>query len=110
MKILILGAGGVGGYFGARLVQAGVDVTFLVRPARAARIAKDGLRISSTLGDATLAVNVVTQDTLTTGYDLVILTAKAYDLDSAIKAIAPAMSTTSVVLPLLNGKIGRAHV
>ncbi len=103
MKILILGAGGVGGYFGARLVQAGVDVTFLVRPARAARIAKDGLRISSTLGDATLAVNVVTQDTLTTGYDLVILTAKAYDLDSAIKAITPAMSATSVVLPLLNG-------
>lgn len=119
MKILILGAGAVGGYFGGRLVEAGADVTFLVRPARAARMAKDGLRVKSRAGDIARPVQLVTQDALKPGWDLVIFTAKAYDLSSAMDAIAPAVGGGCLVLPLLNGmlhldvldaRFGREHV
>src|SRR3954468_11251658 len=103
MKILVLGAGGVGGYFGGRLVEAGADVTFLVRPKRAELMRREGLRIKSKAGDFKQAVQLVTQDELKPGYDLVILTAKAYDLGSAIDAIAPAVKEGTMVLPWLNG-------
>ena len=103
MKILVLGAGGVGGYFGGRLAQKGADVTFLVRPARAQTIARDGLRITSRFGDWQSQVRCVTQDAVRPDYDLVLFTAKAYDLDSAVEAIAPAVGARAVVLPLLNG-------
>jgi 2-dehydropantoate 2-reductase len=103
MRILILGAGGVGGYFGARLAQGGEDVTFLVRPARREQIARDGLRITSPLGDLTLAAKTAIAGELTGDFDLVILTCKAYDLESSMEAIAPAMRGTCTVLPLLNG-------
>lgn len=103
MKILFLGAGGVGGYFGGRLVEAGVDVSFLVRPARAASLQRDGLRIRSALGDAQLAVRTVTADLLRPEYDLVVLAPKAYDLDDAIEAVAPAIGARASLLPLLNG-------
>lgn len=103
MKLLVLGAGGVGGYFGGRLAQAGVDVTFLVRPARRDQIVGHGLRIRSPLGDATLAVKTVVAEDLAAGYDVVMLTCKAYDLDSAIDAVAPAMRGACSILPLLNG-------
>src|SRR5690349_10132306 len=103
MKILILGAGGVGGYFGGRLVQKGADVTFLVRPKRADAIKRDGLRIKSKFGDAKLDVRCVTQDQVKPGYDLVMFTAKAYDLQSAIDAIAPAVDSKTCVIPFLNG-------
>lgn len=103
MKILILGAGAVGGYFGGRLLEAGADVTFLVRPRRAERLAKEGLRVKSSAGDIARPVQVVTQDGLKPGWDLVIFTAKAYDLGSAIDAISPAVEGECLVLPLLNG-------
>jgi 2-dehydropantoate 2-reductase len=103
MKILVLGAGAVGGYFGGRLVQAGADVTFLVRPKRAELMRKEGLRVKSRTGDIAQKVRLVTQDALKPGYDLAILTAKAYDLDGAIDAIAPAVQGECMVLPLLNG-------
>ncbi len=108
MRILILGAGGTGGYFGGRLAQAGVDVTFLVRPNRAAQLDRDGLVIRSPLGDAAFPVAHVTADALpqlaqARPFDLVILSCKAYDLDSSIDAIAPAVGTTTTVLPILNG-------
>ena len=103
MKILILGAGAVGGYFGGRLAEAGADVTFLVRPARAALMAQHGLRVSSKLGDLNMKVKCVTQDQLTPEYHLAILTAKAYDLTSAIEAVAPGLGESGKVLPLLNG-------
>ena len=103
MKILVLGAGGVGGYFGGRMFQAGADVSFLVRPKRAEALARDGLRISSKFGDARLEVKCVTQDKVKAGYDLAMFTVKAYDLASAIEAIAPAMGSQGCVLPLLNG-------
>lgn len=103
MRILVLGAGGIGGYFGGRLAQAGVDVTFLVRPARRAQIAKDGLVIESPLGDARIPVGTLVAGEAMAGFDLVLFTCKAYDLDSAMDAIAPAMAGGACVLPLLNG-------
>ncbi|MGH8676002.1 MAG: ketopantoate reductase family protein, partial [Burkholderiales bacterium] len=107
MRILVLGAGAVGGYFGGRLVQKSADVTFLVRPARAQALARDGLRISSRFGDWQGEVRCVTQDRLRPEYDVILLTAKAYDLASAVDAIAPAMGGAqdgrALVLPFLNG-------
>ncbi len=107
MRILILGAGGTGGYFGGRLAQAGVDVTFLVRPARRTAGPRwPGHR--SPLGDASFPVQHVTADALPAlaaqkPFDLVILSCKAYDLDSSIDAIAPAVGANTTVLPILNG-------
>lgn len=103
MKILFLGAGGVGGYFGGRLAEAGADVTFLVRPARAEVLRRDGLRIRSPHGDAQLAVKTVTADALAPGYDLIVLAPKAYDFEDAVATVAPAVGAGTCVLPLLNG-------
>ena len=105
MRLLVLGAGGTGGYFGGRLAQAGIDVSFLVRPARAALLRERGLRIRSPLGDADVSAQLLTADTLAEAapFDLVLLSCKAYDLDSAMDAIAPAVHTGARVLPLLNG-------
>src|SRR5690606_33304180 len=99
MRILVLGAGGTGGYFGGRLAQAGVDVTFLVRAPRAVQLDRDGLCIRSPLGDVDLPVAHVTADALPAlsrarPFDLVLLSCKAYDLDSALDAIAPAVGAT----------------
>jgi 2-dehydropantoate 2-reductase len=103
-KLLFVGAGGVGGYFGARLIEAGVDVTFLVRPARAAALAAHGLSVSSPHGDLHLpVVRCVTRDTVGADYDLVLLAPKAYDLDDALEAVAPAVGRSTFVMPLLNG-------
>ncbi len=103
MKILILGAGAIGGYVGGRLHQSGADVTFLVRPARQQAIERDGLVIKSTKGDITQKVKTVLKANEGGPYDIVLLTPKAYDLDSAIEAIAPAVGATTTVVPLLNG-------
>ncbi|CUI41552.1 2-dehydropantoate 2-reductase [Achromobacter kerstersii] len=103
MRLLFLGAGGTGGYFGGRAAQAGADVTFLVREPRAARISEQGLRIQSPLGDVTLHPKVVTQQTLQGHYDVVVLSCKAYDLASAIDAIRPAIGPDTAVLPIMNG-------
>jgi 2-dehydropantoate 2-reductase len=103
MKLLVLGAGGIGGYFGGRLAQAGVDTTFLVRPGRRAQIEANGLVIESPLGNARIAAKTVVAEGLAPGYDLVLFTCKAYDLESAMDAIAPAMAGECAVLPLLNG-------
>jgi 2-dehydropantoate 2-reductase len=119
MKLLVLGAGGIGGYFGGRLAEAGVDVTFLVRPKRREQLERDGLRIRSPLGDAQVRVKTTLASELGAGYDAVLLTCKAYDLDSAIDAIAPAMVGRCAVVPMLNGmahlerldaRFGRANV
>ncbi len=102
-KILVLGAGAIGGYYGARLIQAGADVTFLVREARAEKLAHDGLRVRSEHGDAHLTVNTVTAAQVKPDYDLILLACKAFDLDTAINAIEPALAPEAVVLPFLNG-------
>ncbi|SAI66580.1 oxidoreductase [Bordetella ansorpii] len=103
MRMLVLGAGGTGGYFGGRAAEAGVDVTFLVREARAGKLRRDGLRIKSPLGDATLAPQLAVAGDVGGPYDVVMLSCKAYDLYSAIEAIRPAVGENTVVLPILNG-------
>ncbi len=101
MRILVLGAGAVGGYFGGRLAEAGGDVTFLVRERRTAELAEHGLVIASPCGDAALRVPTITA--ASAPYDLVLLCCKAYDLAGAVAAIAPAVGDRGAVLPLLNG-------
>lgn len=103
MKILVLGAGATGGYFGGRLAAAGVDVTFLVRPARAETLAGQGLKIESPRGALSMPVKTVTADQLKADYDAIILSSKAYDLASSIDAIRPAVGADTVILPLYNG-------
>lgn len=103
MRMLFLGAGGTGGYFGGRAAQAGADVTFLVREPRAALLRAQGLRIKSPRGDATIHPQLATAQAPGGHYDVVVLSCKAYDLDSAIAAIAPAMGPESAVLPIMNG-------
>jgi 2-dehydropantoate 2-reductase len=103
MRLLIVGAGATGGYFGGRLAQAGRDVTFLARPARARQLRAEGLQIVSPHGDATLAPKLVEADALDASYDAVILAVKAYSLDAALKDIAPAIGPKTAILPLLNG-------
>lgn len=105
MRILVLGAGAIGGYFGARLVEGGADVTFLVRPRRRQILAERGLVVKSPAGDVTCKVATVLAEEIRSPYDLVLLTCKAYDLDAAISAVAPAMEPKSAVLPLLNGLV-----
>lgn len=105
MRILVLGAGAVGGYFGGRLAEAGKDVTFLVRGARATLLAERGLAVGSPLGDFRTPVQVATADRVGGPYDVVILTAKHYDLDQAIAAITPGVGPDTAVLPLLNGLV-----
>ncbi|AKC86731.1 2-dehydropantoate 2-reductase [Pseudoxanthomonas suwonensis] len=104
MRLLVLGAGGTGGYFGGRLAQSGADVTFLVRPARAALLRERGLRIRSPLGDADLAVAAVTAAELAAlpPFDLVLLSCKAYDLGSAMDVLG-ATGPDTAILPILNG-------
>ncbi|WP_434660986.1 2-dehydropantoate 2-reductase [Paraburkholderia sp. A3BS-1L] len=109
MRILVVGAGATGGYFGGRLAAAGRDVTFLVRDARAAQLRKDGLVIRSPhAGDLTLRdPQTVTREALespgTQPFDVVLLSCKAYDLDNAIDSFAAAVGPHTVILPLLNG-------
>lgn len=105
MRILVLGAGAVGGYFGGRLTEAERDVTFLVRGPRAAALAEAGLKVESPLGDFQVPVKVAMADRVGGPYDLVLLTAKHYDLDGAIEAIRPAVGPDTAVLPLLNGLV-----
>lgn len=103
MRILVVGAGATGGYFGGRLMQAGRDVTFLVRPARAEKLRKEGLRIVSPFGNADLAPKLVTTGSISAPYDLVLLTVKAYGLEAALDDIAPAVASETMILPVLNG-------
>lgn len=103
MRFLVVGAGATGGYFGGRLAQAGRDVTFLVRPKRAAQLASDGLQIVSPLGDFTVRPKLVTADSLDGIYDAVLLTVKAHALDSALDDLAAAVGSGTMILPVLNG-------
>jgi 2-dehydropantoate 2-reductase len=103
MRILVVGAGATGGYFGGRLAEAGRDVTFLVREGRAAALRADGLRIVSPHGDATIRPQIVTTATLAEAYDVVLLTVKAFALEAALADIAPAVGPETMIFPVLNG-------
>jgi 2-dehydropantoate 2-reductase len=106
MRILVVGAGAIGGYFGGRLLQAGRDVTFLVRPKRAAELAAAGLVIKSPNGDVTLKDPPAVQaDKLAEKFDVVLLSCKAFDLDDAIQSFAPAVGPQTSIIPLLNGML-----
>jgi 2-dehydropantoate 2-reductase len=104
MRILVVGAGAVGGYFGGRLLEAGRDVTFLVRPRRAAELARHGLTIRSPVGDFHRpSPPTVSQEELAEPFDLVLLSCKAFDLEGAITSFAKAVGPATAILPLLNG-------
>jgi 2-dehydropantoate 2-reductase len=104
MRILVVGAGAVGGYFGGRLLEAGRDVTFLVRPRRAEALAKHGLVIRSALGDFhRLSPPIASAEEPNGPYDLVLLSCKAFDLDGAMASFAKAVGPETAILPLLNG-------
>jgi 2-dehydropantoate 2-reductase len=103
MRILVIGAGAVGGYFGGRLADAGRDVTFLVRSRQAEVIRKHGLRIVSPHGNATLQPTLILADEIAGSYDMVILCVKAYSLAEAMNDFAAAVGANTTILPLLNG-------
>jgi 2-dehydropantoate 2-reductase len=120
MRILIVGAGALGGYFGARLLQAGRDVTFLVRPRRAAQLAKTGLAVKSRLGDVNIpSPPVILAENISGPYDLILVGCKAYDLAATMDSFARAVGPNTAILPFLNGmkhfdslaeRFGAAHV
>jgi 2-dehydropantoate 2-reductase len=104
MRYLVVGAGALGGYFGARLLEAGCDVTFLLRPGRAAALEKTGLVVRSRFGDLSLAPPpFVLADTIASPYDVVIVACKAYDLAETMESFAAAVGSATAILPLLNG-------
>ena len=103
MRMLVVGAGSIGGLFGGRLAQAGRDVTFMVRPSRAEQLRKDGLQILSPLGAATVRPKLLANGDIHSAFDVVLLSVKAYSLESAIVDLAPAVSKRTMILPVLNG-------
>ncbi|MDL4915177.1 MAG: ketopantoate reductase family protein [Enterobacterales bacterium endosymbiont of Blomia tropicalis] len=103
MRILIVGAGATGGYFGARLAQAGQDVTFLVRERRFNQLQKTGLILQTPQGNETLQPQLVQASSLNGNYDLIILTVKSFGLDQAMEDIAPAVGPDTLIMPVLNG-------
>ena len=103
MRILVVGAGAIGGYFGGRLLEAGRDVTFLVRPRRAEQLARTGLCVRSRFGDIDRPAPTILAEQLGNPFDLVLLSCKAFDLDDALASFAPAVGPDTAILPLLNG-------
>src|SRR6267143_3157269 len=105
MRVLIVGAGAIGGYFGGRMLQAGRYITFLVRPRRALELAAAGLVIKSPNGDVTLKDPPVVQaDTIKDKFDVVLLSCKAYDLDEGMRSLAPAGGEMTSIIRTLNGR------
>ncbi|WP_019392088.1 ketopantoate reductase family protein [Priestia filamentosa] len=102
MKILVVGAGGVGGYFGARLAESGEDVTFLVREKRAKRLREDGLVVKSIHGDIHIQPSLVTKETPQI-FDVVLLSTKAYHLQEVMEDLTGFVGEETVIVPLLNG-------
>ncbi|MFC8360726.1 ketopantoate reductase family protein [Streptomyces griseorubiginosus] len=103
MRILVVGAGAVGGFIGGRLVQAGREVDFLVRPGRAAQLRETGLRIVDGESVEKFDVNGLTVETLAGPYDLVLLCVKPESLPAVLDDIAPAVGEGTALVPFLNG-------
>ncbi|WP_441236293.1 2-dehydropantoate 2-reductase [Bradyrhizobium sp. 930_D9_N1_4] len=119
MRVLVIGAGALGGYYGACLVRAGADVTFLVRSRRAEQLQRDGLRVVSPHGDFALQPKILLADDLKEPFDVVLVGVKAYSLDEAMSQFAPAVGAGTMIVPILNGlkhidaltaRFGAAHV
>lgn len=105
MRILVVGAGAVGGYFGGRLAEKGEDVTFLVRENRKKQLEKNGLVINSINGDVTLQPKTISAGDEADAFDVILLSTKAYHLRGAIESIKPYVSEKTMIVPLLNGII-----
>lgn len=103
MRILVLGAGAIGGYYGGRLVEKGEDVTFLVREKRKAHLEKNGLQIQSVFGDFSFQPKLITANEEVAPNDLVMVSTKAYHLEAAIEDLKPFVGENTIILPLLNG-------
>ncbi|MGA3302731.1 MAG: 2-dehydropantoate 2-reductase [Methylovirgula sp.] len=103
MRLLVVGAGATGGYFGGRLAHAGRDVTFLVRAARAAQIRDHGLTIISPRGDLHLKPKLMTADAIAGPFDVILVTVKAFALTAARSDFAAAVGPKTIILPVLNG-------
>ena len=103
MRVLVVGAGAVGGYFGARLAQAGRDITFLVRGERAKQLKTDGVRLTSPHGDLTMPVEAILADELRESFDIIFLSMKGFALEEAMNDFAPAVGPNTTILPILNG-------
>jgi 2-dehydropantoate 2-reductase len=103
MRVLVVGAGAVGGYFGGRLLEKGVDVTFLVRKRRKQQLQERGLVIQSVHGDAVLMPKTLMAGEKAEAFDLVIFSNKAYHLQEAIQDVKPYVGKETLILPLLNG-------
>ena len=103
MRILIVGAGSTGGFFGAKLAKAGRDVIFLVRPQRLIHLEQNGLSVRSTAGDIDIEPQLITAAQLHSTFDIVLVAVKAYALDSALNDMVPAVGPNTVIRPLLNG-------
>jgi 2-dehydropantoate 2-reductase len=103
MRMLVVGAGATGGYFGGRLAEAGRDVTFLVRPRRAEQLRARGLRIVSPRGDLTLQPQLADAGDIDKHFDIVLVAVKAFALEPAMEDFAPAVGTATTIVPILNG-------
>jgi 2-dehydropantoate 2-reductase len=119
MRILVIGAGAMGGYLGGCLIRAGRDVTFLVRPRRAEQLAREGLQIVRPHGDFTVPVATVLAGGIREPFDLILVGVKSYSLDEAMDQFAPAVGPSTMILPILNGmghldrlstRLGAGHV
>ena len=104
MRIVIFGTGGVGGYFGGRLAQAGEDVTFIARGEHLRAIKATGLKVDSSSGDFVVYPAKATDNISEVGAtDLVILGVKAWQVPEAARAIKPLVGTNTTVVPMQNG-------
>lgn len=119
MRVLVIGAGALGGYYGACLVRAGRDVSFLVREKRAEQLRRSGLQVVSPHGDFAVQPRLLAAGDLRLPFDVVLVGVKAYSLDDAMNQFAPAVGSGTMVLPILNGlkhvdaltaKFGASHV
>src|SRR3954465_5319954 len=119
MRVLVVGAGALGGYFGAKLARAGRDVTFLVRPRRAEQLQQQGLLILSPHGDFAVQPKTILAKELTEAFDVVLLGVKSYSLEEVMDQFAPAVGQNTMIIPILNGlkhldilvaRFGPAHV
>src|ERR1700761_1547804 len=104
MKIAVVGAGGVGGGFGAALAKAGADVTFIARGAHLAAMKSEGLRVNSPRGDTHLLPTQAAEDPASIGkVDVVLFCVKLWDVESAGEHIKPLVGPATAVIPLQNG-------
>ncbi|MEY9184964.1 2-dehydropantoate 2-reductase [Bradyrhizobium sp. USDA 326] len=103
MRVLVIGAGALGGYYGACLVRAGRDVTFLVREKRAEQLRRNGLQVVSPHGDFAVQPKLLAAGELKEPFDVMLVGVKAYSLDDAMSQFAPAVGPDTMILPILNG-------